>query len=65
MKKIENVINDGWTVCIWNDKRVSGLKDINDMVSNGIPAEEIVSIINECSYSELSAKAKFMEYKKV
>ena len=65
LKKIENVINDGWTVCIWNDKRVSGLKDINDMVSNGIPAEEIVSIINECSYSELSAKAKFMEYKKV
>ena len=65
LKKIENVINDGWTVCIWNDKRVSGLKDINDMVSNGIPAEEIVSIINECSFSELSAKAKFMEYKKV
>ena len=65
LKKIENVIDEGWEVCIWNDRRVSDLKDINDMVSNGIPTEEIVSIINECSFSGLSAKAKFMEYKKV
>ena len=65
LKKIENVINDGWTVCIWNNRKVSDFKDINDMVSNGIPTEEIVNIINESSYSGLLAKAKFMEYKKV
>ena len=65
IKKIDHVISEGYTVCIWNDKRVSDFKDINDMVLNGIPSEEIVNIINECSYSGLSAKAKLMEYKKV
>ena len=29
LKKIENVINDGWTVCIWNDKRVSNFGKIS------------------------------------
>ncbi len=65
LKKIDTVINEGWKVCIWNDRRVSDLKDINDMVSSGLSSEQIVSIINECSFSGLSAKAKFMEYKKV
>ena len=65
LKKISKVIDDGWTVCIWNDRRVNELKDVNDMVLNGLTQEEILSIIKECSYSGLFAKAKFMEYKKV
>ncbi len=65
LKKIEHVIELGFTVCIWNDRRVNELKDVNDMVLNGLTQEEILSIIKECSFSGLSAKAKFMEYKKV
>jgi len=65
LKKIEHVINLGFTVCIWGDRRVNELKDVNDMILNGLTEEEIVSIIEDCSYSGLSAKAKFMEYKKV
>lgn len=65
LKKIEHVINLGFTVCIWNDRRVNELKDVNDMVLNGLTQKDIVDIIEDCSYSGLSAKAKFMEYKKV
>ena len=65
LKKIAHVIELGFTVCIWNDRRINDLKDVNDMVLNGLTQDEILSIINECSYSGLLAKAKFMEYKKV
>ena len=64
LDKIEEVIDDGYAVCIWNDKRVEGLKDINDMIMNGITVEQIVEIIDSCTYSGLSAKLKLQEYKK-
>ena len=65
LKKIAHVIELGFTVCIWNDRRINDLKDVNDMVLNGLTQDEILSIIEDCSYSGLLAKAKFMEYKKV
>lgn len=64
LKKIEEVIELGYSVCIWNDKRVIGYKDINDMVRSGLSREEVVDIINSCTYKGLSAKVKLMEYKK-
>ena len=64
VKKIDEVIDLGFTVCIWGDKRVEGLKDINDMIMNGMTQNEIVEVINSCTYSGLSAKLKLQEYKK-
>ena len=64
LKKIEEVIDDGYSVCIWHDRRVEGLKDINDMILNGMTQNEIVEVINSCTYSGLSAKLKLQEYKK-
>ena len=64
LKKIEEVIDDGYSVCIWHDRRVEGLKDINDMIMNGMTQNEIVEVINSCTYSGLSAKLKLQEYKK-
>ena len=64
LDKIEEVIDEGYAVCIWNDKRVEGLKDINDMIMNGITVEQIVEIIDSCTYSGLSAKLKLQEYRK-
>tara|TARA_B100001564_G_scaffold294400_1_gene259224 strand:- start:1260 stop:2255 length:996 start_codon:yes stop_codon:yes gene_type:complete len=64
IKKIDEVIDLGFTVCIWGDKRVEGLKDINDMIMNGMTQNEIVEVINSCTYSGLSAKLKLQEYKK-
>lgn len=65
LKKLEEVIDLGYSVCIWNDKRLDGLKDINDMVENGLTVDEVIDIINRCTFQGLSAKTKFMEYKKV
>ena len=65
LKKIEEVIELGWTVCLWNDMRVSEFKDINDMVNGGLSPETITDIVDNCSFNGLSAKLKFMEYKKV
>jgi len=65
IQKIEEVIDLGYSVCIWNDKRINGCKDINDMIQSGLTSEEVVGIINSCTYSGLSAKLKLKEYKKI
>ena len=65
IKKIDGVIDDGWKVCIWNDKRITEFKDINDMIMGGLSQNEIVEIINSCTYVGLSAKLKLTEYKKI
>jgi hypothetical protein len=64
LKKLNHVIELGFSVCIWNDRRVNDLKDINEMILNGLTNDEVVDIIDNCTYTGLSAKAKFMEYKK-
>jgi hypothetical protein len=65
LKKIEEVIDLGYKVCIWNDRRVTDLKDINEMILNGLTSETICSIIDSCTYTGLSAKLNFKEYKKI
>ena len=64
LKKINEVIDLGWSVCIWDDRRVSDIQDINDMVLNGLSQDEIVDIITSNTYSGLSAKVKLKEYAK-
>ena len=64
-KNTADAINDGWTVCIWDDRRVAPYKDINDMVMGGISAEDVTKIILENAHQGLSAKVKFQEWKKV
>ena len=65
LKKILTNINDGWSVCVWDDKRVSGFKDVNDMIQSGLSQDDVVDIIKKCTYSGLQAKLKLTEYKKV
>ena len=65
VQKIEEVIDLGYSVCIWNDKRISDCKDINDMIQSGLTSEEVIGIINSCTYQGLSAKLKLKEYKKI
>ena len=64
IKKISSVIDEGWSVCIWNDRRVSEFKDINEMILGGLSSNDIVDIITSNTYNGLSAKTKLMEYKK-
>ena len=64
VKKISEVIDLGFKVCIWNDKRVKDCKDINDMIMSGLSQSEVVEIINNCSLTGLSAKLQLTEYKR-
>ena len=65
IKKIDEVIDLGYRVCIWSDKRVEDCKDINDMIQSGISESDMVDIINNCTSFGLSAKLKLTEYKRV
>ena len=65
LKKLEEVVDLGYSVCIWNDKRITEYKDINEMIVNGLTAEEVKSIIDRCTFTGLSAKLKIKEYKKI
>ena len=64
LKKIEEVIDDGYSVCIWHDRRVEGLKDINDMIMNGMTQNEIVEVINSCTYSGFLLNLSYRSIKK-
>ena len=64
IKKIEEVIDLGYRVCIWNDKRIKECKDINDMIMSGLSEIDVVEIINRNTVQGLSAKLQLVEYKK-
>ena len=65
IKKIEEVIDLGYRVCIWNDNRITNCKDINDMILSGLTEKEVVDIIDKCAISGLSAKLQLKEFKRV
>ena len=65
IKKMDEVIDLGYRVCIWNDKRITEYKDINDMIMSGLSESEVVDIINSNTVYGLSAKMQLMEYKKI
>ena len=65
IKKIEEVIDLGYRVCIWNEKRITECKDINDMIMSGLSESEVVEIINRNTVQGLSAKLQLVEYKKI
>lgn len=63
VKKIERTIDSGYKVCIWPENIQQ--KDINDMILAGMTPQKIVDIIDENTYSDLSAKMKFATWKKI
>ena len=62
VKRMEKIIQDGWTICIWPEKILE--KDLNDMVLAGQPAEEIEDLINRNKFSGLQAQFKLNGWKK-
>jgi len=64
IKKLEEVIELGYKVVIWHSRRVNELKDINDMIMDGLSQTNVLDIINTSTFNGLSAKLKLTEYKK-
>jgi transcription elongation factor Elf1 len=62
VKQIEKSIDRGYNVCLFPDS-VKG-KDVNEMIQNGLTSDEIKIIIDNNTFSGLSAKLKFTHWKR-
>lgn len=61
VKLYESAINEGYKIVIWPEK-VSGVKDINDMVIRGLDPNKI---IKDNTYVGLMAKLAFSKWRKI
>ncbi len=60
---MERSIEDGYRVVIWPDNIKE--KDVNEMIIAGKTKEEVLQIINSNACSNLTAKLKFKEWRKI
>jgi len=63
VQKLEKIIERNFSVVIWPDS--IKYKDINDMALNGMSQHDIMSVISSNTYTNLQAKLKFMQWKRV
>jgi DNA primase len=63
VKKINKAIEQGYKVCIWPDHIKE--KDINDMIKTGLTGAAVQAVIDENTFSSLSAKLRMQQWSKV
>jgi hypothetical protein len=63
VQKMESAIDEGYKVCIWPESIEQ--KDVNDMVLGGLNSARIKLIIDDNTFSGLSAKLRMATWKKV
>jgi hypothetical protein len=62
VKQIEKSVDRGYKICLFPES-VKG-KDINEMIQNGLTADEIKDIIDKNTFSGLQAKLEFVRWKR-
>ena len=62
-KQIKRTINQGRYIVIWPDSMKH--KDINDMIMAGYTKEQIQEIIDDNTFSGITAQLRFTEWKKI
>ena len=63
IKRMYDVIEKNYNIVIWPED--IQLKDVNDMIMNGITASKVEDIISKNTYNKLSALTKLSQWKKV
>jgi len=63
LKRMNKTIDAGYSVFIWPSE-ITNEKDINDLVLSGYTKQKIQKLINDNTYSGLSAKQQFINWKK-
>ena len=58
-----NVIEKNYNIVIWPDD--IQLKDVNEMIMNGLSPAKVEDIISRNTYNKLSALTKLSQWKKV
>jgi hypothetical protein len=61
--KMEKIVKKGFAVCIWPD--TIKVKDINDMVLDGMDILQIVDTINKNTFRGLPARVKLNQWKRL
>ena len=62
VKQIEKSIEKNYKVCLFPENTKG--KDVNDMIQNGLTSSEIKDIIDVNTFSGLTAKLKFTQWKR-
>ena len=60
---MSDTIDKGKEIVIWPDSIKE--KDINDMIVNGMTVDEIHDIISNNTFSNLHAKTRLIDWKKI
>jgi hypothetical protein len=63
IKQYEKLIEEDRVVCIWPDEIKQ--KDINDMIKSGLSISDILSTVNNNSYTGIMAKLRMTKWKKI
>lgn len=63
LSKIEQRIDDGYRVVIW-PQSVSGIKDINDMIMNGISQSELHDLIKKNTFRGIEANLRLADWRR-
>ena len=62
VKQISRAIDGGFSVCLFPEDAKG--KDINEMIQNGMSVDDVVKMITNNTYKDLSAKLRFVTWKK-
>jgi hypothetical protein len=63
IKKMLSVVDKGYDIVVWPDQVKE--KDINEMILAGMTTEDVMSVLNNNTYSGLGAKVRINQWKKV
>lgn len=63
IKKMLSAIDNGYEIVVWPDYIKE--KDINDMILSGMTQNDVMSVLNNNTYSGLQAKVRINQWKKV
>jgi transcription elongation factor Elf1 len=63
ISKMEKAIYNGFKICIWPENL--NHKDINDMILSGMSSDFIKYIIDQHTYSDLTAKLELTKWRKI
>jgi transcription elongation factor Elf1 len=64
IRYMEKAIDENKNIVIWPNTPATKL-DINDLMKLGLSKDNLMMVIKKCTFSGLSAKVKFMQWKKV
>lgn len=61
---MEQAIEEGHSIVVWPFSPAKKV-DINDMIKEGVTRKQLMSVIEQCTFKGLTAKMKFMQWKRL